>query len=899
MRKRKSIYLTLVFLMSISAVFLSQTAEVFAEPAREDIVIEAEGGFGGIAKLGAWSPVTVKIRSLNRSISGEIEIEVYSDQESKVIISKPVELIAGNEQEIHFEIPVVTAKRGIEIRLTENKKVQAKAAYTFKRLLPPNIVLIGVLSEDSEAFNWLNGNTVPVALGSDAAEKLKLMIASGQIKPSISSSIIPIQDDYLQKYEAVVVPLDRNTFPEMNEVMEGFDILIISKYDTSLLNNAQISVLEDWVETGGLLVTGTGISWQKVYHGLPDSLKPFSITGIEDVQTAEVLEKFTGREAEGVNLKLAKGNLGFEYIQRNGDSDFDYVNQSFIYGNYVIAGDMNNPIAIKYGKDNGTIVVLTFDPTIEPFTSWHSKTAFMENIFRYASKGINERFYEYINGYYRKYAGKGSELQDLATNVPFDKVPPFMLMFIILGVYILLAGPVLYIVLKILDRRDLAWVLIPALSVLFLSSMYFFGFKTRYNTAIVNTASLVEIVPGSNEANVSSAIGIFNNRRGTLTIEYDNDNGIQLPFTNQDNYYRIYGGAEPEGKVVAKYTTGNRNKLEQYDVALWTPKVLYAQKTIPFDGNILNNITIKDGKLKGIIENSTPYDLLDAVIIIGNNIIRIGDIVAGDSATLDIPFDSDDVYKLPEEYLDAMYGKNWYNTPKEYPENFRELNQKRRLVESYLYRFFSNNRGRTAFTLLAINEQEFDYGLTVNEKEPQKYNKNVFAMESALSFEPGQEIEIPAGIVIPSMYQENDIAWYETDNSLMIRGLGDLEFEFVLPSNLAVSEMRICSENYVPLSAKYRMSQDASGKMKILSNKYKFYLYNVQTKTWDEIQADTTGGYLFDTTIKGNTAQYIGSGNEVRVKISVTELGQPDEEVYYYYDEVITIPEIYLKGVSK
>jgi len=37
----------------------------------------------------------------------------------------------------------------------------------------------------------------------------------------------------------------------------------------------------------------------------------------------------------------------------------------------------------------------------------------------------------------------------------------------------------------------------------------------------------------------------------------------------------------------------------------------------------------------------------------------------------------------------------------------------------------------------------------------------------------------------------------------------------------------------------------------------------------------------------------------VRVKISVTELGQPDEEVYYYYDEVITIPEIYLKGVSK
>ena len=60
------------------------------------------------------------------------------------------------------------------------------------------------------------------------------------------------------------------------------------------------------------------------------------------------------------------------------------------------------------------------------------------------------------------------------------------------------------------------------------------------------------------------------------------------------------------------------------------PNMLYAQQTIPVSGDILNDITIEDGKLKGTIENTTAFDLLDTVIVLGNNIIRIGDVVSGD-----------------------------------------------------------------------------------------------------------------------------------------------------------------------------------------------------------------------------------------------------------------------------
>lgn len=896
MRKKGFFLALFIFLIGIT-ILLPCSLDVFAQPNSDDIVIKVVGGYNGVAKLGAWTPVKVKVSSASRNISGEIEIEVNLDQSRRVILSKPVELMAGYEQEIYFEVPVVTAKRGFDVRLVEANKTQADITYSFKRLLSPEVVLIGVLSEDSEAFSWLNGNTVPVAQGGDYDEKLKLMMAAGEIPPTSITTTNTGQEIYYKKYEAVVVPVDRDSFPDKDEVISGFDYLIISKYDTSLLNDAQVTVLEKWVTSGGTLIAGTGLSWQKVYHGLPDGLKPFNISSTEDVESSDALKGFTGRETPEMNLKLAKGELGFESMSDNGMDSYGNTNSH--YGDFIVVGDEQNPLVIKYGKDYGTIVVLTFDPTAEPFASWQSKTNFMENVFKITSTNF-QRFYETGNGYYRSYADQNSNIRSLATEVPYDKIPPFQLMFIFLGIYVVLVGPVTYIILKRMDKRDLAWIIIPSLSLVFLIGMYFFGFKTRYNVAITNTASLIEIQPEINQAKVSSAIGVFNNKRGTMTIEYNEANGIQVPFLQQDNNYYGYG-AESQANVTAKYTQSNPIKLEQYNVQLWMPNMLYGQQTIPFDGDILNDITIKDGKLNGTIVNKTAYDLLDTVIVLGNNIIRIGDVVSGDKKTINIPFDSPDVYKRPDEYLEAMYGRTYYDTPQEYPKDYAVLYGRRRTFENYLSQAYRMNTGRSSFNLLARNEQEIDYDLIVNKSKPQKYNRNLIAMESELAFEQGQEVEIPSGIILPSMYQEREIAWQQGDYGISIQNTGDIQFEFVLPSNLIVTEMELSMDNYIPLHQKYRMSQ-ASSSIVIQDNLYEYYLYNAKTKSWDEIKPDTSEGANMSATIKENASQYIGIGNEVLMMVRVVELGVPDYEEGVYKDynsEIITMPEIYLKGVSK
>ncbi|HEY8499948.1 MAG TPA: hypothetical protein VIL89_04960, partial [Clostridia bacterium] len=337
-----------------------------------------------------------------------------------------------------------------------------------------------------------------------------------------------------------------------------------------------------------------------------------------------------------------------------------------------------------------------------------------------------------------------------------------------------------------------------------------------------------------------------------------------------------------------------------YDVMLWTPTMLYANKTVPFAADFIKNLYIKDGKLKGEITNTTQFDLLDAVIVIGSNIIPVGDIYAGETLPLDIPFGGNRVYKRPEEYLDNEFCRSGYSKISDYPENYAELMKNRRIFENVIYELFNNIQGNSRFMLLARNEQEIDYGIVINGKEPQKYSQSLIRVDSNLEFKAGEEIEIPGGIITPSYYHTGEVGWYEGVNGIRINNTGQMEFGFTLPENLDVAEMRLFVEGYMPLYMKYRMVEQANDKyeFEVLKNEYEYYLYNTETYKWDEIENDTT--------ITEKPGKYIGTGREVRIMIKVVSLAQENKDLDYeqgiykeYMRELLIVPEISLKGVAK
>jgi len=916
LKKSKGIYklsIALMVLLMLITFFLPSNA--YSSKSGADIEMEVKAGYDGVARLGTYIPFRILVINKGRAVEGEIQIEVKIDSQSKTILSKPVSLPEGATKEVVISAPVLTARRGVNVSFLEKGKTLKKTEYTFTKLIPPDIKVIGVLSSDNAAYSFLNGALIPQAENAAYGEKIKIMQAAGI---AMASTIEAKAGRTLSKVESILIPLTGETFPEDIKALVGFDILIISNFDTGTLSEGQLNVLEKWVEDGGTLVIGTGASWQKVYNSLPEALKKFSVTGTTSVNPPEDLTEFAGAGFSGnKKLDIVTGDIGFEYIKEevvnednknneNEEENSELEGQKELQNIYsanideVITGDQENPLAVKYIHNSGRILFLAFDPAMEPVVSWSGKQAFWENILFHSSNV--RRVFEDMPGYYLSNYSESYYFDDLTGQVPEDRNPPFLFMFVTIIVYIIIVGPVMYIFLKKKDKRDFSWIAIPAAALICLFVIYLVGFKTRYRTAVLNTASMIHLDMENQRTDITTGMGIFNNKRGNLKLTYSEKDNIDFNIAQSSsrNYVVYADGKEPDGKVVSKLVLAEPINYELYNVSMWESKNLTAKRREIFQDKIVSSMKISDGKIRVVINNTTKYDFMDAFISIGSNFIDAGDILSGEEKVIEADLNSENVYKSFDAYLDAKYGRTSYTSNTKPPADFKEKRRKRLAVERLLEPQYANIRGETKIGLYALNYQDLGFDIKINGEEPVKYFTNGIFSSMDLNFEKGQEFDIPAGIILPEMLEyglEQDVASYDGDNGVRIRNPGDIDFTYTIPENLQITEFSIKFDTYIPLYVKYNIedmqARGNSVQLKILQNKYEYYLYNRTSDSWEQI--DNTH------TQTGNIGQYIDEENKLIVRVKVVEMadaksGSPNE---YTELERLSYPALQLKGVAR
>ena len=90
-----------------------------------------------------------------------------------------------------------------------------------------------------------------------------------------------------------------------------------------------------------------------------------------------------------------------------------------------------------------------------------------------------------------------------------------------LAIYIIVIGPLNYLVLKRLGRRELAWLTIPCLLIIVYSVVaYLTGFSLRGTQATINRLALVQVWPGTDQAQVDGVIGVLAPRRAIYNLPY-------------------------------------------------------------------------------------------------------------------------------------------------------------------------------------------------------------------------------------------------------------------------------------------------------------------------------------------------------------------------------------------
>ena len=84
--------------------------------------------------------------------------------------------------------------------------------------------------------------------------------------------------------------------------------------------------------------------------------------------------------------------------------------------------------------------------------------------------------------------------------------------------YIVLIGPINYLVLRRLDRREWAWVTMPVLIAVFAVGAYGFGSALRGSDIIVNEVAIVRGAPDATEGTAQVYLGVFSPTRGTYQV---------------------------------------------------------------------------------------------------------------------------------------------------------------------------------------------------------------------------------------------------------------------------------------------------------------------------------------------------------------------------------------------
>ena len=98
-------------------------------------------------------------------------------------------------------------------------------------------------------------------------------------------------------------------------------------------------------------------------------------------------------------------------------------------------------------------------------------------------------------------------LVSAVSQLPSLALPPIGGLIALLGAYIVLIGPLNYLVLRRLDRREWAWLTMPILIVVFTVGAYGFGAVLRGNDVIVNEVAIVSGAPGATDGSGQIYVG--------------------------------------------------------------------------------------------------------------------------------------------------------------------------------------------------------------------------------------------------------------------------------------------------------------------------------------------------------------------------------------------------------
>ena len=398
---------------------------------------------------------------------------------------------------------------------------------------------------------------------------------------------------------AYVAHLEPADLPPESYVWHALDVLVISDIDTGVFTPEQRAALAGWVAAGGRLIVAGGPDWQKTAAGLAPLL-PLAPSGSASMPDISALGAFAQAAAPEGPAVAAIGSLS---------PDAKVLAR---------AGDL--PLVIARPLGFGQVLYLAVDPAFDPLKNWSG----LEALYRNLLAGTAQRP-SWAAGLRNWYSAR-----DAVDALPGLGLPSALQVCGFLGVYILAVGPLNYLILRRLKRRELAWLTVPGLVVIFSLGAYLTGYQLRGGQASLHRLAVVQVWPGSEYARVDGVVGLFSPRRTQYDLEFG------AGFLARPMPSDAYGNAG--GSFNVEQTDATVIPAVRMEVGAVEPFVVQGQAPAPqFDSQLSLEVSSSQVTLRGTVANHSSLTLLDAVLLAPGGVQRLGDLAPGASIAINLP----------------------------------------------------------------------------------------------------------------------------------------------------------------------------------------------------------------------------------------------------------------------
>ncbi len=546
------------------------------------IKIKLEAGVNGKVSPGVGFPVQVSIENDGPLFRGDLTIDFYPSYQtggSKVI---QIELPEKSSKTFHISLPGVTEDHP---SLYQNK---------------PTIHLYKGSWKDREEVPFTGDKSLKVSFITSNS----LGILSSQYDQLKELRILP--DATIESMQ-----LKKDTVPYESQGLKMFDYLIVDQFSLAELDKEKQKAIEDWIKEGGVLIAGASSNASQAYGDLY-SLLPMKPEAEMTVST-DFLKNGNKQPLEK-NIHIFTGSI---------DSS-----------SQVIAMSDSTPVIFSKKIGEGQIIQTAFSLSDPAISTWDGYGGWFEQL-------LNQNSYVEINS--NKYSG--NLLDDLYYQ--FAEVNEYFpgsqfsigLFILILTVYLILIVPVLYFVLRKIDKREHAWWLIPSFALLVSVVMFGIGAKDRLGKPQLNQLG----VYSANQGYLSGyqATTLLSNTGGNYQLSVPKKDFEVIPLTNDQT--------SSKKAVISE----NRNDyfISLPKVEYWSTRTLYGKSHKKISGQFETNLSIENQTLKGSVTNKYPIDFSEVFIWSGDERISLGNVKAGGTIHVN--------HKMKSAYLHSPSYKEW------------------------------------------------------------------------------------------------------------------------------------------------------------------------------------------------------------------------------------------------